>query len=732
MFAAAQAERIRVTGGGTPLRVLFVPLHRFDFLGELVDAVGAFVETTGILPHNPLASASRESRLLLVFDGLDELSMQGQIATEVAQQFVREVQKKVSQLNYTKTCVQAILSGREMVVQASRSEFRKPQQILHLLPYFVTESECQDKQQPFVDPEQLLAADRRQDWWQRYGRTTGREYGGLPEALARKSLIEITAQPLLNYLVALSFARGKLDFAKTHNLNAIYADLIEGVYDRGWAQAQHPSLQGIELEDFVRILEEVALAIWHRDGRTASLKAIEERCSRSGLADLLAAFQVGAKQGITRLLTAFYFRQSSVAAGEKTFEFTHKSFGEYLTARRIVREIDLIDEELARHRRDRDRGWDDSRALERWARLCGPTTIDQYRLQFIGAELELWPIARVAQCQQTIRHLIEVVLHSSMPMEKLPLTFHQAVCQSCNAETALLAVLNACARVTKIVSTVAWPNPEALSNWLAKLVGQRPSSYKTSLVFKCLSYLNLQHCCLIVKDFIQANLRYADLRYAKLCDAVLNYADLSKANLRYADLRYAKLSKAVLSKAVLIEANLRYAVLRNAVLRNANFRNADLSSANLSSANLGSANLSSANLSNAILIEANLSSANLSNTILIEAVLNNTNLSNTNLSSAVLIEANLSFADLSFAVLVEANCRDADLSFTDLSSADLSGANLSGADLSGTNLYSSICSKCTHNNLQGMKTCEACGAVLSANLCQVRGLTSKQVKVAKG
>jgi len=186
MFAAAQAERIRVTGGGTPLRVLFVPLHRFDFLGDLVDAVGAFVETTGILPHNPLASASRESRLLLVFDGLDELSMQGQIATEIAQQFVREVQKKVSQLNYTKTCVQAILSGREMVVQASRSEFRKPQQILHLLPYFVTESECQDKQQPFVDPEQLLAADRRQDWWQRYGRTTGREYGGLPEALGMR------------------------------------------------------------------------------------------------------------------------------------------------------------------------------------------------------------------------------------------------------------------------------------------------------------------------------------------------------------------------------------------------------------------------------------------------------------------------------------------------------------------------------------------------------------------
>jgi Mrp family chromosome partitioning ATPase len=65
MFAAKLAAK------GT-ISVLFIPLHHFEPSDDLIDAVGKFVQMDGILPHNPLAAEHRESRLLIIFDGLDD------------------------------------------------------------------------------------------------------------------------------------------------------------------------------------------------------------------------------------------------------------------------------------------------------------------------------------------------------------------------------------------------------------------------------------------------------------------------------------------------------------------------------------------------------------------------------------------------------------------------------------------------------------------------------------
>jgi polyhydroxyalkanoate synthesis regulator phasin len=59
--------------------------------------------------------------LLIIFDGLDELSKQGKIAEEIAKQFVEEVRSRVWQFNQHKTRLQVLLSGRE-VVSAGKSQ----------------------------------------------------------------------------------------------------------------------------------------------------------------------------------------------------------------------------------------------------------------------------------------------------------------------------------------------------------------------------------------------------------------------------------------------------------------------------------------------------------------------------------------------------------------------------------------------------------------------------------
>ena len=239
MFAAHQSER-------TARRVLFVPLHRFDSTNDLVDAVKEFVNYDGFLPHNPLDPKEGESCLLIIFDGLDELSMQGKVAAEVAQRFVQEVQRKVESLNAHEPRLKVIISGRELAVQANADGFRKPQQILQVLPYYLSTDDTfkpfSNTKDKYVDEHNLLKQDQRQLWWAAYGKASGRGYNEMPEVLSREALVEITSQPLLNYLVALSFARGTLDFATESSLNVIYDDLLKAVYQRVWGEHQHPAI----------------------------------------------------------------------------------------------------------------------------------------------------------------------------------------------------------------------------------------------------------------------------------------------------------------------------------------------------------------------------------------------------------------------------------------------------------------------------------------------------------
>jgi len=158
---------------------------------------------------NPLQLPPRGPRQLIIFDGLDELAMQGKIAKEVSQAFVQEVKKQLDLFNQQQILLQVIIGGRELTVQSNSSKFRAPQQILHLVPHFVPEEKRKKENGELYVGEEggkasLLDEDRRQDWWRRYGSASGKGFSAMPDGLDQGNLVEITAQPLLNYLVALS------------------------------------------------------------------------------------------------------------------------------------------------------------------------------------------------------------------------------------------------------------------------------------------------------------------------------------------------------------------------------------------------------------------------------------------------------------------------------------------------------------------------------------------------
>ncbi|HWM93953.1 MAG TPA: hypothetical protein VN493_24560 [Thermoanaerobaculia bacterium] len=528
MYAARAAREGRI-------RVLFIPLHQLNVAGSLVNAVGDYVRLAEALPANPLDPDSGEERLLLLLDGLDELAMQGRIGAEAARDFVREVLKHVELRNYDRCRLLVLFSGREPVVQASESEFRERRRVLHTLPYFL--DEARRKEETWKDSAEILAEDQRPGWWKAYGIASGRGYATLPAELKRKDLDEITAQPLLNYLVALSYDRGRLSFSDALNLNDIYRDLLEAVHDRGYEQRRSlaPSLT---LQEFRRVLEEIALAAWHGSGRTTSVSEIEAHCEAAGLSGLLRSFEEGAKAGVTRVLTAFYFRQfGRTAGGDHTFEFTHKSFREYLTALRIIEALELMKEEMDRREQKPGAGWDEAAALKHWAEICGPTRMDRELWVFVRREIESRGKEKALAWQHMLCGLISAMLRNGMPMELLSPrpSYHEESRQARNAEEALLAVLNACARTTEELSHLDWPRVEdggssetALGSWLKRLQGQNAflSHPHAQNAQSFLSYLDLSGQVLDIADLLDGDLLGANLDDLRVRIAVISEAEL--------------------------------------------------------------------------------------------------------------------------------------------------------------------------------------------------------------
>ena len=643
LFAATVAGRGKC-------RVIYVPLHLFELKVDLIAAVHGFCDGIEYLPKNVLDAKDGEPRLLLIFDGLDELEKQGRMAAQVASEFLAEVSRVVDRVNQTEPHLMVLLCGRPVAVQAGESLLRRDEEILHLLPYVLTEQEANR----YEDSQKLLLADQRDEWWKKYGKCVGKDYIKLPNALLRDDFREVTSQPLLNYLVALSFDRGKLDFNQTVNLNVVYHDLIDAVYERGYEKRPNRSIEGLNLEKFVRVLEEIGLAAWHGDGRTTTVKKIEARCAKSNVVkQALNQFAGDAEAGVTRLLTAFYFRQHGDIDGEKTFEFTHKSFGEYLTVCRIVRELKLIHEKL--HSRDAgdEGGFDELQSLERWADLCGPTEITHDLHRFLKQELATRSIEVAKAWQTTCVRLINHLLRQGMPMEKLSLpTFKETDRQSRNAEESLLATLNACAEHTKTISEIQWPEKTSFGAWFSRLSPQRNGS-TNRVAFASLSWLTIARQCVDIRDFYRAHLlgtcaEEIEAHLGCFNSAVLRRGKLNGAKLWSADLRDADLSDADLS-----EANLKGANLKGANLKGINRHSIGYHGTNLERANLEEANLEEANLT-----EANLASANLT-------------------------DANLTDANLTDANLKGANLKGANLKGANLTGADLEGANLEGANLEG-------------------------------------------------
>ena len=122
-------------------------------------------------------------------------------------------------------------------------------------------------------------------------------------------------------------------------INEIYEYLLKEVYKRGWENHKsYVPIQAIDYNEFLMVLQEISYTAWKHNGRTTNIKSIIQQCQYMGIDSILENFtnslKADEKSSLTKLLTAFYFRSNEGLDNilDQTFEFTHKSFSDYLIA----------------------------------------------------------------------------------------------------------------------------------------------------------------------------------------------------------------------------------------------------------------------------------------------------------------------------------------------------------------------------------------------------------------
>jgi Pentapeptide repeats (8 copies) len=551
-FTKWWAARVAAQGN---FKVWHIALNHLNFTGDLEGKLQDFATKNPYLKGNPLD----EPKTLIIFDGLDELALSGKVGLTAAENFTEQI---CTLVQANSQHLKVLISGRDAIVHSQINKFSKPEQIWHLLPYYLSENTAKQYQ---AEPQDLLKKDRRHTWWQQYGRLKGKKCEGLPQNLRINSLDEITSQPILNYLVAISdyFLQNKINEKTTRN--QIYQSLLQKVYERGWTDRNkatgnlgHPITQSISFTDFQLILEEVGLCAWHGDGRTVTEAAIVNHCnSTKEVQHLLSYFSESLKSSgqarITKLFTAFHFQARGTS--DSTFEFTHKSFGEFLTAKRLVRAMEEINEEYRKVRR----GWTEKVSLKHWSEVCKSGTLDFDILEFVRQEVRLIYRERPAiieQWQETCCKLIEYLLREGLPMEEFGgLSFYQMNNRAIQSEIMLLALLNACAICTEKLSIINWIDNRTFGTWLARMQGQKDFSDR-SIAALCLSWLNLDGAMLVGARLDVASLDGASLNGARLNSAILVGSRLDGVNLDGASLVGARLDVASLDGASLNGASL--------------------------------------------------------------------------------------------------------------------------------------------------------------------------------
>ena len=644
---ALAAEIIQNGNNGNPTDVLFFALQRFQWRNGIIESVAATLNAySDDMRHNPLDAEHLRDRnipLLLIFDGLDELTASTETSEAISASLLREL--NVVLRMWSDRPVWAIVTGRDAIFgNVEGPAFGPPGQRFHILPFNIREREPHAWDRgDYNDPEHLLLTDNRIEAFRRYVAAKGLPLDDLPNVYANDDLHDVSAQPLLNYFLLTSGT----DVAVDGNLARIYNRLFERLQERNRNVGNRPQDAGkpgagLSQDQFDRVFESMAVAAWRTGGtRAASWDEVLTEVDREdsylpmGTQKLRDVFEPqlsnGKAQRTFRLAAAFFVRNERAAG----IEFTHKSFGDFLYARRLAKALATMADELMLTTAV------ETDMLCRWEALTSEHRMSPEVRRFLKLEVTATVDAgTVIARHEALGPVVERVFRDGWSIAGEART-RRAEQKSCQMEEALFVGWHSMWR--PVGTRQHWRLGEDTGDLLFRALGRQGSAHGIHgrLDF-CYSWSGVDLSGAILTDMY---LYGADLHGANLQDADLGASLLQEADLGCANLKDANLEEAVLTSANLENADMRGAIHSQFYVES-NFAGANLCEGDLYECNLARSNLRGANLRRATLVGANLERADLRDSDLEDAVLEGANLRSANLEGANLKSANLKGANL--------------------------------------------------------------------------------------
>ncbi|MBP0004843.1 MAG: pentapeptide repeat-containing protein [Cyanobacteria bacterium SBC] len=607
----------------------------------------------------------RNRQFLFLLDGFDELRMEGRSGGGI-ERFIIQVGRfqKECKDNSSEMGHRIIITGRQLALQGI-SYLPSNLDRIEILPL---DDELQ--QQWFCKWEELVGSEKSASF-QDFLRAEN-----CPNTLKD----ELSREPLLLYLLGAMHRDGDIDLEDLEGISGIqskikiYEKSLNWVLNKQRKKDVQKEIVRLKNEDFRCVLKEAGLSVIQSGGEYAKIDAIKARLEKNKphIVDEIQKVQESQNDDVLKnALAAFYLKPAGNQGGG--VEFFHKSFSEFLCAKRMC---ESLEDWTQLHYRGRGYELNDEKLAEEIYDLFGygglTPEIVEYLMGMLTTRENFRPVKLFERLEQFYEHWCEGkfidappdtnypqktvrCLQEQRPDESERLGLRQIdIYVGLNIMILLLDLHRYGKKVNNLKENLYfYPCGTLLKNSrpqhpfrLFQIIGYscviRPAGF-TRIVGQFLRGVDIRGADLRGADLSDADLSDADLRDADLSDAVLRGADLSDADLRGTDLSDADLRGAVLSKAILSNVCNRGA--------GADLSDADLSRADLSSAVLKNADLSGAVLKNAVLKNAVLSKAILSSADLRGAVLNGAVLNGADLSGASFRSADLSGADLRGAVL---------------------------------------------------------------------------------
>ncbi len=585
-------------------RVIFISLNQVRKSTRPEEVIAEFINSKSHrFRHNPYDLLGKEETtpILFIFDGLDEWIAEGSKSVESVKLFIREALRLLKEANVNKVILRALLLSRPIAIQENLEQFEQDCRVYHVLPLYVTEKFSKDNTIKY----ELLEEDKRPIWKALYTKFNRLNF---KETLLQKDkgeIAEISAQPLLIYLltIALNAAEGEIN-EESINVNSIYADILNHVYEREYEDEQkHRQTEDLTKDQYFEIMENIACSAWRRgDERTTTQKAISQQFKEQPkkiqkLWDKYAD-EVKGSRGVEALLSSFYFQKKESVSEDALYEFSHKSFGEYLMARYVIR---ILRKLSAIYRGDTDEAEDENIILRKWYEQFHHNGFEMSLISHIVRELILERFKKnnkILVWQEDLTVWLDKFKNGLFIPEQSSKSFLDFRKEEGNTLFSMLSLLSMVAFVNQqTFSITGWghinyKNDETYSsefrNWLSKI------SYQGDKYLTNIKLSGSWMFCLYLSDYKFAS--------GLLSDTIWELVRLDRVKFHKANLETSHFTTCLISDCHFNRTNLRDFTMTDCRVTHTDFKLADFRNSTIRNCHFSNVSLDLALLDNASFI----------------------------------------------------------------------------------------------------------------------------------